>query len=604
MLRTRLLLGLSPLLLLVVGMGLYAIFVCHQLAGTFQQQLIASYDASLAAQRMRDDAIRMDNAVSNLAGPSLADQRSFQANAEAFNRELMTEAHRAAGTGRAPFIARLDQAFEGFGRRGRPTPGTLPGSLAALDENETALHRVLAALDELEHFDSARAEAAAARARSLAGTTTKILAVVIVVAFLLALIQAWRLAASVVRPVRDLTASAVALGEGDLERTVPEFSAAEFTTLGRAFNTMAAKLRAYHEANAAKVLQTQRTMEATLNSTPDPLFVVAHDGRPAVRNPAAESLAASRAFAQGFPAALESRVREVLTSGQHFLPTGYDDLLPLRVGREDRYFQPRILAIGDSLTGFGGAAVLLQDVTRFRLLDDAKNNLVGTVSHELKTPLTSLRMAVYLLLEKNVGSLTPDQVELLETARDDADRLLRILNDLLDLSRLESGVARLHRTDVPVSELLETMSREIRPITDGHGQRLEVRQGPGVATVSVDPERIRHVFMNLLSNAAKYSPRDSAITLYAEAADAGFIRCGVRDEGPGIAPESVGRIFEKFYRLPGQTNQGAGLGLAISREIVLAHGGPIACVSRPGQGADFYFLLPGNSFDAPDTNRA
>jgi signal transduction histidine kinase len=376
---------------------------------------------------------------------------------------------------------------------------------------------------------------------------------------------------------------------------VPVSSIDEFGRLARAFNTMAAKLRAYREASAAKVLRTQRTMEATLNSTPDPLFVVAHDGRHEMRNPAAEHLAAAAAFARGFPAGLEFHLREVMATGRHYLPASYDQLLTVRVGPEDRHFLPRILAIGDSLTGFGGAAVFLQDVTRFRLLDDAKSNLVGTVSHELKTPLTGLRMAIHLLLERHLGELSAGQRELLETARDDSDRMLRILNDLLDLARLEGGVAQLHLSEVPLAGLLQAMAQEIRPIAEAHGQRIDVLVAAGLSTVAVDADRIRHVFINLMSNAITYGPAGEPIALYAEPADAGFIRCGVRDRGPGIPPESVGRIFEKFYRLPGEAKKGAGLGLAIAREIVLAHGGTIACASRPGAGSDFFFLLPGNA---------
>ena len=131
----------------------------------------------------------------------------------------------------------------------------------------------------------------------------------------------------------------------------------------------------------------------------------------------------------------------VLATDEHYLPTDYGRVVTFRVGREDRHYLPRILAIGDKLTEFKGAAVILQDVTKFRLLDDAKTNLVGTVSHELKTPLTGLRMAVYLLLEKTLGPLEPAQREMLESARDDADRLLRILDSLLDLTRLEAGAS-------------------------------------------------------------------------------------------------------------------------------------------------------------------
>jgi two-component system, NtrC family, sensor histidine kinase KinB len=299
-------------------------------------------------------------------------------------------------------------------------------------------------------------------------------------------------------------------------------------------------------------------------------------------------------FQEGFPSAIAEPLQLVLETGEHYLPTDYSRVVTLRHAREDRHYLPRILAIGDKLTEFKGAAVVLQDVTKFRLLDDAKTNLVGTVSHELKTPLTSLRMAVYLLLEQKIPSLTPTQLELLEGARDDADRLLRILDDLLNLARLEAGAAPLDRQEVTVSGLVNEVAREARGFIDAAGQSLVVEIAPELAAarVCVDQGRIRHVFMNLLTNASKYSPPKSVVTLSAGVGPPGFLRFSVRDQGEGIASENAGRVFDRFYRVPGEKKPGAGLGLAIAREIVVAHGGSIACTSAPGQGSDFHFLLP------------
>jgi len=594
MLRARLYLGLLPLLLLVIATGVFAIVVTHRLAGTFQRELVSSLDASLAARRMREAARGMDSALGMAQrGDVLGAERLFRQNREAFARDLLAQSANSSGTSRGPLVGKLDDAFQRLAARGSQLNGAgTSGSLATLEQNEDLVFGVVAAIDGLERSDYGRAGAEARSAVHLAATTVNVLLLVIAAAVLVWIAMAWSLAGSLLRPIKALSASAVALGEGRLDQPVPEFSSDELGLLARTFNGMAARLRAYGEAMAARVQRTQRTMEATLNSTPDPLFVVGRDGRHEVRNPAAEALAVAPDFAGGFPPVLRAHLENVLATGRHFVPSGYEELLTVRVGPEDRHYLPRILAIGDSLTGFGGAAVFLQDVTRFRLLDDAKNNLVGTVSHELKSPLTSLRMAVYLLLENSLGELTAGQRELLETARDDAERLLRILNDLLDLARLESGVAQLNRTPVPVAGLLEDMAREVRGIAETHGLRIEVRPITGPATVFVDRDRLRHVFINLLSNAIKYSPEGGVVTLHAEPADAGFLRLGVRDQGPGIPQESLGRIFEKFYRVPGQSKTGAGLGLAIAREIVLAHGGTIGCLSSPGTGCDFHFLLP------------
>lgn len=583
MLRTRFILGLLPLLLLVVGTGIYAMRVSREFAGAFSRDVLGNYHAVIACQQMRLAATEMGRAV----GPSTRGE--FEAARSAFKRELMAQVVSSTGSPRAVLVAALDQKFQEYSALCESGLATDSGSHAELGARESARKAVLDAIEALTLRDYAAAQQTAARAEQLAATTERVLLTAIAVAVVLSLLVAWWFAGSLLKPVQVLTASAVALGEGRLDREVPVLSRDELGQLARAFNTMAAKLRDYRDALQARVLRTQRTMEATLTSAPDPVFVVARDGTPEIRNPAAEALALAE-----FPPALAEPLARVLATGEHDLPADYSRVVTLRAGREDRHYLPRILAIGDKLTEFQGAAVILQDVTKFRLLDDAKTNLVGTVSHELKSPLTSLRMAVYLLLEQNIAGLTPTQRDLLETARDDADRLLRILDNLLDLARLEAGASSLDRREIAVATLLDDLAREARGFTEAAGQKLIIGLAPGLsnATVSLDVARIRHVFMNLLTNASKYSPRGGMITLSAAPAEGNFLRFAVWDEGPGIPAESVARVFDRFYRVPNQEKSGAGLGLAIAREIVVAHGGSIACTSEPGRGTEFYFLLP------------
>jgi Signal transduction histidine kinase len=595
MLRARLYLGLVPLLLVVVGMGFYAIRVSRELAGELQRDLVGNYRDILACQQMRVTVRLMASAVTSWRGDLLASRRAFEEHRGAFMRELMAQSASSAGTERAPLVQQLDDAFSELVRQGEELlAGGGTGSLEQLRLHETALYRVLASIENLNQRDFAAAQETAARVERRVELAQRVLIAAIAGAVVLSLLIGWRMAASLLKPIKALTASAVAVGEGDLDRTVPYLSRDELGQLAKAFNQMAEKLRAYREATLARVLRTQRTMEATLTSAPDPVFVVSRDGAHEVRNPAAERLAESGQFAEGFPAGLAEPLARVLESGEHYLPTDYGKVVTLRVGREDRHYLPRILAIGDALTEFQGAAVVLQDVTKFRLLDDAKTNLVGTVSHELKTPLTSLRMAVYLLLEQNVGTLTAQQRELLEGARDDAERLLRILNDLLDLARLEAGAATLERREVAVGEMIAEIAGEARVFIGAAEQTLEVKCEPEVAEVrmNVDAGRLRHVFMNLLTNASKYSRVGGRILLCAERDGAGFVRFAVKDEGEGIAPEALPHVFDRFYRVPGQTKKGVGIGLAIAREIVVAHGGTIACTSEVGKGTEFYFVVP------------
>jgi NtrC-family two-component system sensor histidine kinase KinB len=594
MLRTRLYFGLLPLLLLIVATGGYAIYVCRNLADSYSRDLINNYRAVIGCQQMRDSARSMLAALSpGKLGPE--EKKVFEENRAAFQRELMAQAKTSVGSARGEFIRQLEQTFGQFAAQGEGLLQAGSSSTSSLGELSAAFGSILIAIENLTRRDFAAAQQTAARVEQMAASTERVMLINIAGGIVLSLFLAWRLASSFLRPIQVFTTSAVALGEGDLDREVPETSRDELGQLARAFNTMAGRLRSYRDATLARVLRAQRTMEATLTSAPDPVFVVGRDGMHEVRNPAAEALARLPEFARGFPPEIAEPLTKVLATGEHYIPTDYSRAVTLRVDREDRHFLPRVLAIGDKLTEFQGAAVILQDVTKFRLLDDAKTNLVGTVSHELKTPLTSLRMALYLLLEQNLTALSPQQRELLQDARDDADRLLRILETLLDLTRLESGTAPLERSEVGIAALLRQLAGEAHPFIDAAGQRLAVVIAPelGGATINVDEARLRHVFVNLLTNASKYTPRDGIITLAAAPEGTGFVRFSVRDQGPGIPPESVGRIFERFYRAPNQDGKpGAGLGLAIAREIVVAHGGSIACNSRPGEGSEFYFLLP------------
>jgi signal transduction histidine kinase len=274
------------------------------------------------------------------------------------------------------------------------------------------------------------------------------------------------------------------------------------------------------------------------------------------------------------------------------LPVGLDQAISIADGGQERYFLPRVVAIRTERDELIGAAVALADVTKFHLLDRLKSDMVSTVSHELKTPLTSVQMAVHLLLEEVVGPLTPKQVELLLAARQDSDRILAMINDLLDLTRIEQGRVKLDLEPVPVAQLaLEAVARS-QSLAIARGIKLGASCLDTDIAVMVDRDRIEHVFDNLISNAIQHTNRGGAVDIGINPGDdRGQIV--VRDTGEGIPPEHLARIFEKFYRVPASRHTGgAGLGLAIVREIITAHRGQIDVTSEPGKGTTFTFTLP------------
>lgn len=594
MLRTRLYLGLLPLLLLFILVSGVTTLFYRNLSNSLEKDLTANYHAMIGGYEMRDAVTDMAGALATAKRGDLDEaRRAYNAHRARFRKQFMEQSLVSADDARAAMLEQLDDHFLPFDKLAQGAlENGVDASLSSLRETESLIFRMLSSLEKLTQHDYAEVQAAASGAARLARASINFLVVAMVGAILLSLFLSYRLARSLLRPIQVLSDSAAAFGEGRLEHDVPVTTRDELGELARTFNVMAAKLRDYRDAMTERVTHARRTMEATLTSTPDPLFVVNADGRHEVRNPAAEAISDLPEFSDGLPSALQDPLRQVLASGVHFLPTDYEHVVTIHVDGGERHYLPRILAIGDSLTGFGGAAVILQDVTKFRLLDDVKGNLVSTVSHELKTPLTSLLMAVHILIEESFGPINPKQRSLLETARENSERLLRILNDLLDLSRLAGGASTLNRRLTPVATLLADAADEMRAITEAAGQVIDMQADPALTDVNVDVDRLRHVFINLLTNASKYSGEGTTITLYAQPAPDGFVRFGVRDQGPGIPTESLPHVFDRFYRVPTQRKKGAGLGLAIAREIVVAHGGAIACASAPGQGCDFYFMLP------------
>jgi signal transduction histidine kinase len=399
-------------------------------------------------------------------------------------------------------------------------------------------------------------------------------------------------------PLRSLTASIREVGEGNLDQKVPVLDEDELGTLALSFNQMAEQLKVYRANTSEELLRLNMTIRATLASFPDPIFVLNSQGAVEFRNPEADQLAIKLLFSgvTRLPEKVDKKVEEVRASGDDYLPTLFKDAIKFHVAGQDRYYLPRIVLLRNDARVAFGVAVILEDVTRMLLLDDIKSNLISTVSHELKTPLTSVRMALYLLFEKTVGGLNEKQMDLVSTARQDADRLLRTLNDLLDLAKLEQGPSQLQLARVSPREVVESAVRDAGEVAHAAGVKIETEIAPGLPEVEIDRQRVAYIFSNLITNAIKYGPPGQILRVRAEKgrdrADDARIRFSVRDQGPGIAPEYQEHIFERFYRVPGTEKSGAGLGLSIAREVVVAHQGEIGVITPPEGGSEFFFVLP------------
>jgi signal transduction histidine kinase len=346
-------------------------------------------------------------------------------------------------------------------------------------------------------------------------------------------------------------------------------------------------------------MRARESAQATIDSFADPVLLVDPEGGVELANPAALRVLGVAPPAEGQPSvawqppeALRKPLDDALRNQHATLAEGFEQAIFFRLDGDDRAYLPQVRPVrapqGETL----GAAVVLYDVTRFRLLDQLKGDLVATVSHELKTPLSSVRLAVHLLLEEVVGPLNAKQIELLIDARENAERLLSLVEHLLALARLEHDTDAFRLTPQDPAALLRTAADAVAARAQGRGVTLSVEAEDDLPPVGADPERLGQALNNLLDNALTYTEAGGKVTLSA-ALVGDRVRLTVADTGVGIPPEFLPHVFDKFFRVPNSPHPpGTGLGLAIVREVALAHHGLVTCESEPGKGTRFHLTLP------------
>jgi signal transduction histidine kinase len=593
--RKQILLGLLPLFVLLLAIGIWAVTLFAKLGGAIEVVLRENYASIVASQNMKESAERMDSALFfTLAGEQDRALKMYQENLPIFEENLKIENGNITVPGegeKAALLTKLHQQYVALAKDYFATSDLNTRQQMYFNKMLPMFTDIKNTAQDILDMNQKNMVDANAEARRLSTNSTISMAVAILCAVAIALFFAYRLQRSILNPINALTASATDLGEGNLDQVVPVQSQDELGQLADAFNKMATKLRAYRQITSDEILQARQMTEITFSAFPDPIIALDASGVINFKNPSAERLLLKLKLDDHLPEQINEQVRAVLQGGEDYIPTSFSHAICVRPDDKETFFLPRIIGIrGDKGTVFG-AAVILQNVTRLRLLDEVKTSLVSTVSHELKTPLTSVRMALHLLLEEAIGGLNPKQTELLVAARDDSERLLTMINDLLDLARLESGESKMQLEPKSAARLVQDAVNDSRDFAEAHGIKLATDIEDALPDVGVEERQIVHVFQNFLTNAAKHSPRGETVTVQARKHEGG-VRFAVIDKGPGISAQNQPRVFDKFFRVAGSDRNGAGLGLSIAREIVHAHHGSVGVKSKPGEGSEFFFILP------------
>lgn len=401
-------------------------------------------------------------------------------------------------------------------------------------------------------------------------------------------------------PLRRLVLAAKKIGEGNYDVSLPLKSRDELGELAVEFNQMAARLEEYNRLNIDRIIAEKQKGEAILENIADGLIILDTELRITDINARACAIVKQKPekclsrpcteilMTEG----LEQRLRKMLRTGKTPEANQDDGIITTEMDGREKYFSCSLSPITNDKHNVTGIILMLRDVTSFKEVERLKNEFVMAASHELRTPLSSLGMSLALLVANASARLDERERVLLEGAHDELRRLKEMVNDLLDLSRIESGQIEMQL--VPVS--LYSPVEHVRAVFQGHLENkkiaFDMELPADLPAVRADADKLAWVLTNLVSNALQYvADNQGRIGIHARPAG-DFLHVSVSDNGPGIPEAYQTKIFQKFTQVEEQDSGGAGLGLAMCREIIRAHGGTIWVDSAEGAGSTFTFTLP------------
>ena len=430
------------------------------------------------------------------------------------------------------------------------------------------------------------------------------MSIVAVVSILITLFFIFTFPSKIVEPVKELTEKIKSISDRNYDQKLDINTKDELGELSTAFNIMAERLKLYEAKHIDQLLFEQKRLEAVVHSFEDGILFIDENRKIVLINETVLQIAGleqNAALNQSVIAIAKYNdlIREIYKTVQLRSSNGITELKPIRIVRngKESFFNveaEEIITYSESekKETFIGNLILLRNITKFQERDTAKTNLLATVSHELKTPLSSINLSLRLLEDKRLGELNNQQKEVLNALRQQSNRLSRVINELLDYSQIETGNIRLKFSQVKPDEVLDIGITALMMQISEKDIDLKTEIEEGLPEIKIDLEKVVFVFINILNNAIRYSKKGDEINI-AVRKNNNEVEFSIRDNGPGISEEDCGKLFQRFTQIGNKSKQGWGLGLAISKEFMQAQNGKIWVESEIGKGSKFVFSLPG-----------
>lgn len=418
------------------------------------------------------------------------------------------------------------------------------------------------------------------------------------VCFLIAFVLLFNLPQTIAEPISQLTFSIRQIANKNYSERVHFKGSEEFNDLAESFNVMAEKLQEYESSTLSKQLMDKKRIETLVNNMHDAVIgldenhfiYMINDEALKITNLNKEEIIGKTVHEV---AVNNDLIRELLKNMDH----PQKDPIKIVSDHKENYFEQDVIPINIVKTGekekkYIGRVILLRNITPFKELDFAKTNFIATISHELKTPISAIKMGVQLLENQKFGELNDQQKELLKGINEDGQRLLDITGELLNLSQVETGNIRLNIEHCSPKEMILTAIKNVEKLAEQKNISIKTQfEIEDSDLVAADFDKTVWVMNNFLSNAIKHSFQDESISVKVEKYETS-IKFSITDSGKGIDEKYHRQIFDRYFQVPGEHQNGTGLGLAISKNFIEKQHGEIGVKSLLNQGSTFYFLLP------------
>jgi len=572
----------------MIGLALGMISV-WQLSKTQNQTMVRNMDIIDASLGMRQE---MGTQVILIIADKL-DRQALTVSDTSFKEWLARAASDTLNTADRQAVTKIEQAYTYY-QQFLDAPATVRRHLLKDDDFTLALSALRDSINAMQMHYVNQVQQEQQDMRERTALITALLGLIGLAVLLISFVTAHSIARRLGRPIEELAIAADQIGRGDFKVSLPISPVREISSLSRRFGLMAEALRAFRNSDVQALQTEQQRLNAVLDSIDDGLLIFDRQGCVEHFNPVAQRQLGWDESHIGQPPALSLEHSE--------LPSQLYRVLhgePLEEALEDLHVdidgEPRLLAYSLAAVSHDGeqpigAVMVLRDVTEQRAFERVRSEFVLRASHELRTPVTGMLMAFSLLQERVKFPEETREADLLSTVDEEMQRLLRLINDLLNFSRYQNGLQALERVECSLAPLLRLAQQRFSAQAAELQVEVHYAVDDELPLLQVDPVQIERVLDNLIGNALRHSHPGGAVHLRANL-HGERVEISVTDNGEGIPFRQQARIFEPFVQVS-RKKGGAGLGLALCKEIVQLHGGSIGVKSRVGQGTQFYVRLP------------